>query len=153
MTNNLIMVVLTSLISSHSQQQQVPNSRGYNTPHSGVGAIPNAGDNTPWNGVTPGNQMTGLVNGGVGIYHKVIMLQWKLHLVVEQQAMVMVVKVMVLKHLMVIILHQKELHLIGVREQAIIHFTMVLGYQIQMIVPSLFRCEICFYATDDGKHP
>ena len=61
------MVVLTSLISSHSQQQQVPNFRGYNTPHSGVGAIPNAGDNPPSNGVTPGNQMTGLVNGGVRI--------------------------------------------------------------------------------------
>ena len=39
--------------------------------------------------------------------------------VVKKQAMVMGVKVMVLCHLMVVILHQKEFHLIGVGEQAI----------------------------------
>ena len=46
---------LTSLISFHSQQQQVSNSSAHNTPHSGVGAIANPGDNTPLNGVAPGN--------------------------------------------------------------------------------------------------
>ena len=49
------------------QQQHVPNSSAHNTPHSGVGGIANAGDSTPLNGVTPVNQMTGLINGGVGI--------------------------------------------------------------------------------------
>ena len=57
---------LTSLISFHSQQQQVPNSSTHNTPHSGVGAPTNVGDNTLLNGVAPGNQMTGLIHGGVG---------------------------------------------------------------------------------------
>ena len=57
---------LTSLISFLSQQQ-VSNSSAHNTPHSGVGDIANVGDNTPSNGVAPGNQMTGLINGGVGI--------------------------------------------------------------------------------------
>ena len=58
---------LTSLISFHSQQRQVPNSLAHNTPHSGVGAIANADDNTPLNAVAPGNQMTGLIHGGAGI--------------------------------------------------------------------------------------
>ena len=58
---------LKSLISFCSQQQQVLNSSAHNTPHSGVGAIANAVDNTPLNGVAPGNQMTGLIRGGVGI--------------------------------------------------------------------------------------
>ena len=58
---------LMSLILFHSQQQQVPNSSAHNTPHNGVGAIANAGDNTPLNGVSPGNQMAGLIHGGVGI--------------------------------------------------------------------------------------
>ena len=58
---------LTSLISFHSQQQQVFNSSAHNTPHSGVAAIANAGDNTPLNGVAPGNQKTGLIHSGVGI--------------------------------------------------------------------------------------
>ena len=53
---------LTSLISFHSQQQQVFNSSAHNTPHSGVAAIANAGDNTPLNGVAPGNQMTSLIH-------------------------------------------------------------------------------------------
>ena len=59
--------MLTSLISFHSQQQQVPNSSAHNTPQSGVGAIVNAGDNTSLNGVAPGNQMTGLIHSGVVI--------------------------------------------------------------------------------------
>ena len=59
--------MLTSLIPFHSQQQQVPNSSAHNTPQSGVGAIVNAGDNTPLNGVAPGNQMTGLIHSGIVI--------------------------------------------------------------------------------------
>ena len=58
---------LTSLISFHSQQQQVSISSSHNTLHSGVEATANAGDNTPLNGVASGNQMTGLIHGGVGI--------------------------------------------------------------------------------------
>ena len=55
--------MLSSLISFHSQQQQVPNSPAHNASHSGVGgAIANAGDNTPLNGVAPGNQMTSLIH-------------------------------------------------------------------------------------------
>ena len=55
--------MLTSLISLHSQQQQVPNSPAQNASHSGVGgAFANADDNTPLNGVTPGNQMTSLIH-------------------------------------------------------------------------------------------
>ena len=46
---------LTSLISFHSQQQQVSISSARNTPHSGVGAFANADDNTALNGVAPGN--------------------------------------------------------------------------------------------------
>ena len=48
-------------------------------------------------------------------------------MVVHQQARVMVVKVVVLYRLVVIIIQQKELHVVTVREQAIIHLTNVLG--------------------------
>ena len=48
---------LTSLISLHTQQQQVSYSLAHNTHYSGVGVIANTG-NTPSNGVTTGNQMT-----------------------------------------------------------------------------------------------
>ena len=59
---------ITSSISFQNQQQQVPNTSADNTPHSGkITAIANAGDNTPSNGVAPGNQMTGLINDEVGI--------------------------------------------------------------------------------------
>ena len=49
--NQLIHMIstLTSLISFHSQQQQVPKSSAHNTAHSGVGAIANTGNNTPSN--------------------------------------------------------------------------------------------------------
>ena len=47
--------------------------------------------------------------------------------------------------LMVIIFHQKESHLIGVGEQAIIHLKMVLlGHQTQIIAPFLSRHQMCF---------
>ena len=59
--------ILTPLMSFLSQQQQVSNSSAHNTPHSGVGAAANMGDNTPPNVVAPANQMTVLINGGVGI--------------------------------------------------------------------------------------
>ena len=39
---------------------------------------------------------------------------------------------------------QKELHAVRVGEQATIHLTNVLGYQIQMIVPSLSGRHMCF---------
>ena len=48
---------LTFLISFHNQQQQVTNSSAHKTPHSGVGAIANVGDNTPSSEVAPVNQM------------------------------------------------------------------------------------------------
>ena len=48
---------LTFLISFHNQQQQVTNSSAHKTPHSGVGAIANVGDNTLSNEVAPVNQM------------------------------------------------------------------------------------------------
>ena len=62
-----IISTLTSSIPFHSQRQQVSNSSAHNTSHIGVGAIANASDNTPLNGVAPGNQVTGLIRGGVGI--------------------------------------------------------------------------------------
>lgn len=138
-------------MSFHSQQQQLPNSSVHNTPHIGVGVIANSVDNTPSNGVKPGNQMRALLMVELGFYHYVIILQWKLHMVLQQQAMVMVVKVVVLYRLVVIIIQQKELHAVRVGEQATIHLTNVLGYQIQMIVPSLSGRHMCFFAIDDGK--
>ena len=118
---------LTSLISLHNQQQQVSNSSALTTPHSGVSAIAKAGDITPLNGVVSGNQMTGLINGRVGILPQG-----------DNTA------VMVLYHLMMIILHQKELHPIEVGQQAIIRLTMVWAPQIQMIVLFLSRHQMCF---------
>ena len=113
---------LTSLISLHNQQQQVSNSSALTTPHSGVSAIAKAGDITPLNGVVPGNQMTGLINGRVGILPQG-----------DNTA------VMVLYHLMM-----KELHPIEVGQQAIIRLTMVWAPQIQMIVLFLSRHQMCF---------
>ena len=60
-------LILKSLISFRSQQQQVPNSSAHNTPHSEVGDIANAGDSTHSVGIAPVNQITGLNYGGVGI--------------------------------------------------------------------------------------
>ena len=66
--------------------------------------------------------------------------------------MVMVLKMMPLYHLMVIILHKKELHLIVVGEQAIIHLTMVLW-----VTRSIYDCALSvqasnmFFVIDDGK--
>lgn len=62
---------------------------------------------------------------------------------VEQQAMVMVGKVVVLYHLMVIILLQKELHLVGGVE-AIVHLTIALGHQIKIIVSCLSRRQMYY---------
>ena len=58
---------LSSLIPFHSQQQQVTDPFAHNIPYIRVAAIANTGDNTPSNGVAPGNQMTGLLIGEVGI--------------------------------------------------------------------------------------
>ena len=41
--------ILMLLIKFDCQQQQVHNSSAHNTPHSGVGALANASDNTPLN--------------------------------------------------------------------------------------------------------
>ena len=70
-----MILTLTSLISFHSQQQQVPNFSAHNTPHSGAEAIENAVDNIPLNGVAPGNQMTALLMVKLWFCHKVIILQ------------------------------------------------------------------------------
>ena len=65
-----MILALRSLLSFHSQQQQVPNSSAHNIPHSsgvGQGAIANAVDNTPLNGAAPGNkmEMAGLYGGNI----------------------------------------------------------------------------------------
>ena len=134
---------LTSLISFYSQQQQVPNSSANNTPHSGVGAIANAFDNTPLNGVAPGNQMTGLIHSGVGI-----LPHGENTLVKVAPGSREAGHDRGVKGDRLIPPHgektPKELHLIGMEEHAKIHLKMVLGHQIQMIVLSLSRRQMYF---------
>ena len=60
-------LILTSLISFCSQQQQVSNSSAHNTPCSEVGYIANACDSTCSVGIAPGNQIAGPNDGGVWI--------------------------------------------------------------------------------------